>query len=105
MGYAHRTERPVLAHAVAAHGARVVVAGRHGVSNSPVPVIEADLAAPEGADLVARQAAGMLGGLDIVVHCAGASFSRAGGALGLTGEDWMRALSTNLLFPIFTYWS
>jgi NAD(P)-dependent dehydrogenase (short-subunit alcohol dehydrogenase family) len=82
------------------HNARVVVAGRHGVSGSPVPVIEADLASPEGAELVARQAAEMLGGLDIVVHCVGASFSRPGGALALTDEDWMRALSTNLLSAV-----
>ncbi len=83
-----------------AHNARVVVAGRHGLSGSPVPVIEADLASPGGADLVASQAAGLLGGLDIVVHCAGASFSRPGGALGLTDEDWMRALNTNLLSAV-----
>lgn len=82
------------------HNARVVVAGRHGVSGSPVPVIEADLASPKGTDLVARQAAEMLGGLDIVVHCAGASFSRPGGALGLTDKDWMQALSTNLLSAV-----
>jgi NAD(P)-dependent dehydrogenase (short-subunit alcohol dehydrogenase family) len=56
--------------------ARVVAAGRHGVIGSPVPVIEADLGSPEGADLAARQAAGMLGGLDIIVHCVGASFPR-----------------------------
>jgi len=42
----------------------------------------------------------MLGGLDIVVHCVGASFSRPGGALGLTDEDWMRTLSTNLLSAV-----
>lgn len=85
---------------LAAHGARVVVAGRHGASGSPAPVIEADLASPEGAELVGRQAAGMLGGLDAVVHCVGASFSRAGGALGLTDEDWTRALATNLLSAV-----
>lgn len=83
-----------------AHNARVVVAGRHGVSGSPVPVIEADLASSEGADLVAREAAEILGGLDIVVHCAGASFSKPGGTLGLSDEDWMRALSVNLLSAV-----
>jgi hypothetical protein len=35
---------------LAAHDARVAAAGRHRVSGSPVPVIEADLASPEGAD-------------------------------------------------------
>lgn len=65
-----------------AHNARVVVAGRHRVSGSPVPVIEADLASPEGADLVARQAAEMFGGLDIVVHSVGASFPAQAGRSG-----------------------
>lgn len=85
---------------LAAHEARVVVAGRHGVSGSPVPVIEADLASPDGAGLVAQRAGEMLGGLDIAVHCVGASFSRPGGALALTDEDWTQALSTNLLSAV-----
>jgi NAD(P)-dependent dehydrogenase (short-subunit alcohol dehydrogenase family) len=32
--------------------------------------------------------------------CAGASFPRPGGALALTDEDWMQALSTNLLSAV-----
>jgi NAD(P)-dependent dehydrogenase (short-subunit alcohol dehydrogenase family) len=83
-----------------AHQAHVVVAGRHPVANSPVPVIQADLASAEGAGRVAGQAGEILGGLDIVVHCVGASFSKPGGALALTDEDWMQSLSTNLLSAV-----
>src|ERR1700761_1858694 len=80
--------------------AHVAVVARTAVSNSPAPLIQADLAAPGGADHVARQATAILGGLDILVHCAGASFPKPGGMLALTDEDWMRALSTNLLSAV-----
>src|SRR6185437_4543494 len=85
---------------LAASGARVVVAGRQAPGGSAVPVIEADLASSGGADLVGRRAIEILGGLDIVVHCVGASFSRSGGALALTDDDWAQALSTNLLSAV-----
>jgi NAD(P)-dependent dehydrogenase (short-subunit alcohol dehydrogenase family) len=85
---------------LAAHKAHVVVAGRHGLSDSPLPVIQADLASPAGAALVAGRAGEILGGLDIVVHCVGASFSKPGGSLALTDEDWEQALSTNLLSAV-----
>lgn len=83
-----------------AHKARVAVVARNGVSSSPARLIQADLASPGSASLVASQAAGILGGLDILVHCAGASFPKPGGALALTDEDWMQALSTNLLSAV-----
>ena len=38
--------------------------------------------------------------MDIIVHNIGASFSRPGGVLGLTDEDWLQALSTNLLSAV-----
>jgi NAD(P)-dependent dehydrogenase (short-subunit alcohol dehydrogenase family) len=38
--------------------------------------------------------------VDIIVHNIGASFSRPGGILGLTDEDWLQALSTNLLSAV-----
>jgi NAD(P)-dependent dehydrogenase (short-subunit alcohol dehydrogenase family) len=50
--------------------------------------------------LVADRAIEVLGGLDVVVHCVGASFAKPGGALALTDEDWMQALSTNLLSAV-----
>ena len=58
------------------------------------------LAVRDRAGLVASEAAGILGGLDILVHCAGASFPKPGGALALTDDDWMQALSTNLLSAV-----
>lgn len=83
-----------------AHKAHVVAAGRRAAGDLPVPVIQADLASPEGAGLVARRAGEILGGLDIVVHCVGASFGRPGGTLALTDEDWAQALGTNLLSAV-----
>ena len=66
----------------------------------PARLILADLASPEGADFVADQAIEILGGLDVVVHCVGASFAKPGGALALTDDDWMQALDTNLLSAV-----
>jgi NAD(P)-dependent dehydrogenase (short-subunit alcohol dehydrogenase family) len=85
---------------LAAHKARVVVAGRNGLSGSPARLIQADLASPDGAGLVASAAIGILGGLDIVVHCVGASFPKPGGTLALTDDDWMQSLNTNLLSAV-----
>jgi NAD(P)-dependent dehydrogenase (short-subunit alcohol dehydrogenase family) len=85
---------------LAARKARVVVAGRHRPGNPPVPVIQADLASPDGAGHVASEAGEILGGLDIVVHCVGAPFPKPGGALALTDEDWAQALSVNLLSAV-----
>ena len=42
----------------------------------------------------------ILGGVDIVVHCVGASFTRPGGALGTSDADWQLALETNLLSAV-----
>ena len=83
-----------------AQEARVIVTARHQGGKSPARLIRADLASPEGADFVAAQAMEILGGLDVVVHCVGASFAKPGGALALTNDDWMQALSTNLLSAV-----
>jgi NAD(P)-dependent dehydrogenase (short-subunit alcohol dehydrogenase family) len=80
--------------------ARVVVTARHSGDESAARLVEADLASPDGPGLAAAEATRILGGLDIVVHCVGASFARPGGALALTDEDWMRALNTNLLSAV-----
>jgi NAD(P)-dependent dehydrogenase (short-subunit alcohol dehydrogenase family) len=85
---------------LAARQARVVVTARYPGGASPARLIEADLASPEGAGFVARQAIEILGGLDVVVHCVGASFAKPGGALALTDDDWMRSLGTNLLSAV-----
>jgi NAD(P)-dependent dehydrogenase (short-subunit alcohol dehydrogenase family) len=89
-----------VAELLVAQQARVVVTARHQGSASPARLIQADLASPEGADFAASQAIEILGGLDVVVHCVGASFAKPGGVLALTDDDWTQALSTNLLSAV-----
>lgn len=83
-----------------AQQARVIVTARHQGGTASARLIQADLASPEGADFVAARAIEILGGLDVVVHCVGASFAKPGGALALTDDDWMQALSINLLSAV-----
>ena len=90
-----------VAELLVARGAHAVVTARHRAdSEPPASLIQADLASPEGADFAAGEAIRILGGLDIVVHCVGASFSKPGGVLALTEDDWMQALGTNLLSAV-----
>jgi len=90
-----------IAELLVTRGAHVIVTARHREdSEPPVRLIQADLASPEGADFVAGEATRILGGLDIVVHCVGASFAKPGGVLALTEDDWMQALGTNLLSAV-----
>ena len=86
--------------ALQAGGAAVAVVARHDDGSATAPVIQADLATADGAASAASQAAGLLGGLEIVVHCVGASFGKPGGMLALTDDDWMLALSTNVLSAV-----
>jgi NAD(P)-dependent dehydrogenase (short-subunit alcohol dehydrogenase family) len=65
-----------------------------------IEFVAADVSTPAGAETVARAAQDRLGGVDVLVHNAGASFSRPGGALALTDEDWLLALNTNLLSAV-----
>jgi NAD(P)-dependent dehydrogenase (short-subunit alcohol dehydrogenase family) len=86
---------------LAARGARVVVTARRREEGDPAtPFVPADLATPDGAGFAASQATRILGGLDIVVHCAGASFAKPGGALALTDDDWAQVLGLNLLAAV-----
>ena len=89
-----------IAELLATQKADVIVTARHQDGTPPARLILADLASPEGADLVADQAVSILGGLDVVVHCVGASFAKPGGALALTDDDWWQALNTNLLAAV-----
>jgi NAD(P)-dependent dehydrogenase (short-subunit alcohol dehydrogenase family) len=72
---------------LAARNARVLVTARNFAAHCAVRLIQADLATPGGADIVAEEAIRFFGGLDIVVHCVGAPFAKPGGALALTDED------------------
>ena len=89
-----------IAELLGAYKANVIVTARHQDGTSPARLILADLTSPEGTGLVADRAIEVLGGLDVVVHCVGASFAKPGGALALTDDDWMQALSTNLLSAV-----
>jgi NAD(P)-dependent dehydrogenase (short-subunit alcohol dehydrogenase family) len=82
-------------------GATVLTTARSAPEEPPGgPFIQADASTPEGAGAIAGHALDQFGGVDIIVHNIGASFSRPGGVLGLTDEDWLQALSTNLLSAI-----
>jgi NAD(P)-dependent dehydrogenase (short-subunit alcohol dehydrogenase family) len=85
---------------LAAGGAAVAVVARHDDGSGAAGLITADLATAAGAASAAGQAAELLGGLDIVVHCVGASFGKPGGTLALSDDDWLQALSTNLLSAV-----
>jgi NAD(P)-dependent dehydrogenase (short-subunit alcohol dehydrogenase family) len=82
-------------------GATVLTTARSAPEEPPGgPFIQADASTPDGAGAIARYALQQFGGVDIIVHNVGASFSRPGGVLGLTDEDWLQALSTNLLSAV-----
>jgi len=85
---------------LASQGAAVVVTARHDPGSSSLTLVCADLTSPDGPSVAAEQAVGLLGGIDIVVHCVGASFAKAGGVLALTDGDWAQALDTNLLSAV-----
>jgi NAD(P)-dependent dehydrogenase (short-subunit alcohol dehydrogenase family) len=75
---------------LAARGARVVVTARRREGGEETQTfVPADLSTPAGADLAADEAARILGGLDIVVHCVGASFGQPGGVLALTDDEYV----------------
>ena len=83
-------------------GAAVLTTART-VPAEPAPgtaFVAADVSTAAGAATIARAAQDQLGGVDVLVHNAGASFSRPGGALALTDEDWLLALTTNLLSAV-----
>ena len=74
-----------------------------GQAAGPGPAIgfvAADVSTSDGAETIARAAQDRLGHVDVLVHNAGASFSRPGGALALTDEDWLLTLNTNLMSAV-----
>ncbi len=74
--------------------------GEAAGSAAAIGFVQADVGAAVGAATVARAVQDRLGGADLLVHNAGASFAQPGGALALTDEDWLLALSTNLLSAV-----
>ncbi len=81
-------------------GARVIVAARTLPDGAGHRSVAADAATPGGARAIAEAVTRELGGVDVIVHCVGASFARPGGALALSDADWEAALATNLLSAV-----
>jgi len=62
--------------------------------------VPADVSTPEGTAAIASFTLDRLGGVDVVVHTAGASLSRSGGVLALDDDAWQRNLDVNLLAAV-----
>lgn len=63
-------------------------------------VIAADLSSIEGCKTVVTETIQRLGGIDILVNCAGGSDAPAGGALALEEEHWAAELNLNLMAAV-----
>ena len=86
---------------LAGAGASVVATARSNPADTPARLfVPADVSTPEGAATIAGYTLDQLGGIDIVVHAAGASLSRSGGALALDDDTWQRNLDINLLCAV-----
>ncbi len=62
--------------------------------------IQADVATPAGAEKVAKEVLGRLGGVDILVHNVGGSATPGGGFAAITEELWQQELNLNLLAAV-----
>jgi NAD(P)-dependent dehydrogenase (short-subunit alcohol dehydrogenase family) len=92
--------------ALAAEGVLVVAGARTtaalenlGENVHPVAV---DLTSPDGPAQLIEQAAATFGGLDILVNNVGGLKPHLGGFVSITDDDWLRALTINLLAPVRT---
>lgn len=81
-------------------GARVLVSARTIPHGHPLPAVAADAATTSGIQAIVGAVAGQLDGVDAIVHCIGATFSKPGGMLGLSDTDWEQSLATNLLSAV-----
>jgi NAD(P)-dependent dehydrogenase (short-subunit alcohol dehydrogenase family) len=81
-------------------GAHIIVAARTPPDTLAGAFVAADAATPGGAREIAEAVTRELGGIDVIVHCVGASFAKPGGALALSDADWDAVLATNLLSAV-----
>jgi NAD(P)-dependent dehydrogenase (short-subunit alcohol dehydrogenase family) len=81
-------------------GANVLVTARTVPNADGRHAVAVDAALPGAADIIAEAVRRQLGGIDAIVHCVGASFDKAGGALALSDDDWDASLSTNFLSAV-----
>jgi NAD(P)-dependent dehydrogenase (short-subunit alcohol dehydrogenase family) len=88
---------------LASAGAQVVVAARTApaaTETGPCRFVAADITSADGVAVLARQALGLLGGVDVVVSNAGGQTHRPGGVLTFSDEDWQHDLDLNLLSAV-----
>jgi NAD(P)-dependent dehydrogenase (short-subunit alcohol dehydrogenase family) len=76
--------------ALADAGAKVLVSARTVPSDSPVPVIPADMSKHDEIDSLAQEVLARLGGIDVVIS----------GVLQFSDEDWQQELNLNLLSAV-----
>jgi NAD(P)-dependent dehydrogenase (short-subunit alcohol dehydrogenase family) len=82
-------------------GAQVVVAARTAPAAPETGrFVAADITSADGVAALARQALGLLGGVDVVVSNAGGQTHRPGGVLTFSDEDWQHDLDLNLLSAV-----
>jgi NAD(P)-dependent dehydrogenase (short-subunit alcohol dehydrogenase family) len=81
-------------------GAQVLVSARSLPDGTGQLSVVADAATPDGTQAIADAVTRELGGVDVIVHCVGASFAKPGGTLALSDADWEGALATNLLSAV-----
>lgn len=67
---------------------------------SPQTFVQADISTRDGTDRVIKAVHDRLGGLDILIHCAGGSAAPGGGALALDDDIWQREFDLNLLSAV-----
>jgi NAD(P)-dependent dehydrogenase (short-subunit alcohol dehydrogenase family) len=96
-----------IAEALAAEGVRVV-----GVARTITPELEkvaaatvsADLSTREGAERIVHEAAGAVGGIDLLVNNVGGDVDRLviGGFLDIHAEQWAEVFNLNLFSAVWT---
>lgn len=94
--------------ALSAEGVSVVAGARttDGLealdTQTPVRAVAVDLSSPDGPARLIEEAVDTYGGLDILVNNVGAVHPHVGGFLTITDEDWVAALTVNLLAGVRT---
>src|SRR6476469_4729371 len=94
-----------VATALAAEGVLVVAGARNvnalaGITG--VHPVAVDLTSADGPASLISEAVATFGGLDILVNNIGGVTPHLGGFVSVTDEDWLHALTINLLTPVRT---
>ncbi|KIF03933.1 3-oxoacyl-ACP reductase [Streptomyces sp. RSD-27] len=85
---------------VAGSRQRTEALDRHLQQGAALTVVEIDLATPGGPAELVAEAAGLHGGIDVLVNNVGAVRPRLDGFLGVTDEDWDWTLTVNLMTAV-----